>query len=268
MNKNKKYRTVNILGIEVAALRMDGVLDMCNECIARKYPLLIGVVNAAKLVNCQKDAELLKSLEEADIVLADGQPVVWLSKMMGNPLPERVAGVDLMDKLLERASERQCGVYFLGARPDVVQKVVEVVRRRYPGVRIAGFRDGYFSTEEDKAVAEDIRASSADIIFVAMTSPRKENFLRQWRKVMNVPVCHGVGGSFDVMAGVTKRAPAWMQKTGMEWFYRVMQEPGRMWKRYLVTNSIFIGLSVGAVIRARLGKRYGAAISQTGSKTD
>jgi N-acetylglucosaminyldiphosphoundecaprenol N-acetyl-beta-D-mannosaminyltransferase len=241
---------------------MADVVDICDEHISQKDPLLIGVVNAAKLVNCRRNPELLKSLEQADIVLADGLPVVWLSKLMGRPLPARIAGIDLMYKLLEKASQNRYAVYLLGAKPDVVQKVVQFVEKKYPGVRIAGFRDGYFTAEQEKTVANDIRASSADIIFVAMTSPRKENFLGQWRQTMNVPVCHGVGGSFDVIAGITKRAPLWMQKIGMEWFYRVMQEPGRLWKRYLVTNSIFIGLSICAIFRARIGRLYGTADCQ------
>jgi N-acetylglucosaminyldiphosphoundecaprenol N-acetyl-beta-D-mannosaminyltransferase len=257
MSMRGEYRTVNILGVNVFALRMTEVLEICKRHIAERTPLLLGVVNAAKLVNSRKNPELLKSLEEADIVLADGQPVVWLSKLMGEPLPERVAGIELMYKLLEKASDERYGVYFLGATHDVVTKVIEVVRQRYPHARIAGYRDGYFAEKEEKAVAEEIRDSSADIIFVAMPSPRKENFLRRWRGEMNIPLCHGVGGSFDVLAGITKRAPLWMQKSGLEWLYRVIQEPGRMWKRYLTTNTAFIGLGLNTIVKTRLRQLRG-----------
>jgi N-acetylglucosaminyldiphosphoundecaprenol N-acetyl-beta-D-mannosaminyltransferase len=245
-------KKVNILGVDVCKMRMDEVLDLCDRHITQKQPLLLGVVNVAKVVNCRRDAELRRSVEEADVVVADGQPLVWLSRLMGDPLPERVAGIDIMLRLLQRGAERGYGVYFLGARDEVVRQVVETVRKHHPGVRVAGYRDGYFRPEEDQAVAQAIRDSGADILFVAMTSPRKENFLRQWRDHMLVPVCHGVGGSFDVVAGQTKRAPAWMQRWGLEWFYRMMQEPGRMWKRYLVTNSMFIALSMKEVFRTRL----------------
>lgn len=246
-----RFRTIDLLGTEVHSLNMKEVLNLCDESIITKNLLLLGVVNVAKIVNCRKNTELRKSLDETDIILADGLPIVWLSKLIGKPLPERVAGIDIMYRLLELSSHKNYGVYFLGARDQVVQKVVDYVQQEYPGVHVAGFRDGYFEEFEAKDVAEEICNSSADILFVAMTSPKKENFLRAWREYMNVPVCHGVGGSFDVVAGVTKRAPMWMQRVGLEWFYRVIQEPRRMWKRYLVTNTNFIWLCFREIVRHR-----------------
>jgi N-acetylglucosaminyldiphosphoundecaprenol N-acetyl-beta-D-mannosaminyltransferase len=231
---------------------MNDVLDLCGQRITQRESLLLGVVNVAKLVNSRKNGQLKKSIEEADVVLADGLGVVWLSRLMGDSLPERVAGIDIMYRLLECASQMKYGVYFLGAKPEVVKKVVEIVKVDYPGVRIAGYRDGYFDESEEKEVAENVRDSFADILFVAMNSPKKENFLRRWREQMNVPVCHGVGGSFDVVAGVTKRAPVWMQNCGLEWLCRLLQEPGRMWRRYLVTNTIFVFLSVSEIVKVRL----------------
>jgi N-acetylglucosaminyldiphosphoundecaprenol N-acetyl-beta-D-mannosaminyltransferase len=240
--------------MEICALRMDELLGVCEEHIGKRSSLLLGIVNVAKLVNCCKNAELHKSLTEADIVLADGLPIVWLSKLIGDPLPERVTGIDIMHRLLESSSKKHYRVFFLGAEKAIVQNVVQIVEKEYPGLIIAGYRDGYFKESESENVAEEIRKSSADIIFVAMSSPKKENFLRKWRNFINVPICHGVGGSFDVLAGVTRRAPLWMQKCGMEWFYRLVQEPKRMWRRYLVTNMVFIKLSIEAIIQARLSK--------------
>ena len=242
---------INILGLPVNPLEMNEVVRLADTHIKHHEQLLLGVVNAAKIVNAQKDPNLRQSLLETNLILADGLPVVWLSKLMGTPLPERVAGIDIMYKLLECSCENNYSVYFLGAKAEVVKKVVEFVRRNYPGVRIAGFRDGYFNENDGKKVAEEIKGSNADILFVAMSSPHKENFLRKWFKFMNVPVCHGGGGSFDVVAGVTKRAPLWMQKCGLEWLYRVIQEPLRMGKRYLVTNTIFIKMSLKVIIQAR-----------------
>ncbi len=233
-------------------MRMADVVTACDESIRTRRPLLIGVVNVAKLVKARHDVELRRSLAEATVTVADGAPVVWLSRLCGCALPERVAGIDIMNALLALADRQGYGVYFLGAQGDVVERVVAQVRGRYPGVRIAGYCDGYFSSDQEGTVAETIRASRADILLVAVPTPRKENFLRQWRQVMDVPVCHGVGGSFDVVAGVTKRAPRWMQRLGLEWLYRVMQEPRRMWKRYLVTNTIFLGLAAREIARARL----------------
>ncbi len=237
---------VNLLGLDIHKMRMEEVLVLCEERIAERQRLLLGVVNVAKLVNSRKNPQLKASVEDADVVLADGAGVVWLSRWIGYPLPERLAGIDIMYRLLKLSDEKKYRVYFLGAKPEVVQEVVSYVRAHYPGLQVAGFRDGYFSEEESAEVAEAIRESRADILFVAMTSPKKENFLTRWSKTMDVPVCHGVGGSFDVVAGVVKRAPLWMQKLGVEWFFRVLQEPGRMWRRYLVTNSIFAVLCVRA----------------------
>jgi len=254
-NTSQGSGSVEILGVRVCKMRMADVLEYCEQHIDQRRPVQLGMVNAAKLVKCRSDAELCQSVQESDIILADGLPVVWLSRLMGNPLPERVAGIDIMYRLLERASDRHYGVYFLGARCEVVQRVAEITRRDYPGVRVCGYRDGYFAEADEEQVADDIRNSASDILFVAMTSPRKETFMQRWGTHMQVPVCHGVGGSFDVMAGVTKRAPLWMQRCGLEWLYRVVQEPGRMWKRYLVTNSIFMWLSLAQIGACRLRSR-------------
>ncbi len=250
----KKINAVEILGLPVHQLTMEEVLALCEKHIVSRRQLLLGVVNAAKVVNAQKDPNLHQSLRQADLILADGMPIVWLSKLLGKALPERVAGIDLMYGLIERACINGYGVYFLGARPDVVAKVAEHVASKYPGVRIAGFKDGYFGESQEEIVAEQIRASKADILFVAMNSPKKENFLRKWHRYMLVPVCHGVGGSFDVMAGAAKRAPVWMQKSGLEWFYRLAQEPQKMWKRYLVTNTMFLALGLQAIVKNKISK--------------
>lgn len=254
MNLFLKYHRVRLLGIDIFAMRMETVLDVVNEHIVNRERLLIGVVNVAKLVNCRKNTELRKSLIEADIVVADGLPIVWLSRFMGKPLPERLAGIDIMYQLLTLASNHNYRIFFLGAKQQVVQKVVETVQRKYPGVHIAGYRNGYFGESEEKDVAEQIKKSSADILFVAISSPKKEIFLRKWKNFMNVPIRHGVGGSFDVLAGITKRAPLWMQKSGLEWLHRLIKEPRRMWKRYLITNTIFMKLCLQAILQSRFSR--------------
>jgi N-acetylglucosaminyldiphosphoundecaprenol N-acetyl-beta-D-mannosaminyltransferase len=246
----KKLKTVKILDVELAKVKMPEVVELACEHISAGKTMLIGVVNAAKIVNMRKDAILRNSIEQADIVLADGAPVVWLSKLLGTPLPERIAGIDLMMELLRKADKENYGVYFLGARDDVLKKVINVVKKNYPGVRIAGCRNGYFTEEQGRGVAADIRDSRADILFVGISPPKKEIFLGKWHSYMNIPVCHGVGGSFDVLAGVTKRAPLWMQKAGLEWLYRVIQEPRRMWKRYLTTNIMFAAISINVIFQS------------------
>lgn len=225
--------------VRVDKISLEQTLNQCEEFIRTRVPHQIVVVNVAKLVKAKKDKDLRRIINNADLVGADGVPLVWISKLLGDPIPGRVNGTDLMGKLVERAAERGHSIYFLGARPEVVRKVVQIYTEKYPNLKVAGYRDGYFRPAEEEQVAEEIRASKADILFLAFGSPKKEIFVRRHLYSMNVPVVHGVGGSFDVIAGVTKRAPVWMQNWGMEWFYRFLQEPSRMWKRYLVTNTIF-----------------------------
>jgi len=205
------------------------------------------VVNVAKVVNMRVDASLREAVNGCDIVNIDGMGVVWGARMLGVDVPERVAGVDLFFSLLSLASERGDSVFFLGAREDVVNEAVCRIQGDYPSLKIAGWHHGYFWDDEE-AVVKQIADSGAAMLFVAITSPRKEQFIHRWREQLGVRFAMGVGGTFDIVAGKTKRAPVWMQKSGLEWLFRVIQEPGRMWKRYLVTNSKFAWL----IFRARL----------------
>jgi N-acetylglucosaminyldiphosphoundecaprenol N-acetyl-beta-D-mannosaminyltransferase len=238
-----------ILGMPVDALTMDEALLRCRAALESRDRLLVGVVNAAKMVKLRQDVHLRDSLLDCDILLADGQSVVWASRLLRAPLPERVAGIDLFERLLEVGARDGWSVYLLGAKPDVLAQLRHRLAARWPALKIAGSHDGYFSDADASAVAEDIRASGADMLFLAMPSPSKEIFLGDWGPSLGVPVLHGVGGSFDVLAGVTKRAPLRWQKLGLEWLYRVIQEPSRMWRRYLTTNGRFIALVLGELIR-------------------
>ena len=233
---------VQLCGVGIDPLSMREAVNCVEECLDQGRTLAIGVVNVAKVVNMQCDACLRESVSSSDMVLADGAPLVWLSRLKRTPLPERVAGIDLMFELFSLANVRGFRVFLLGATRETIDRVVTIARRDYPGMVVAGYRDGYFDASQEPEVAKEIGESQADMLFVAMTSPKKEIFMKKWGRIMNVSICHGVGGSFDVMAGVTRRAPRWMQRAGLEWFYRVMQEPGRMWKRYLITNTRFVGL--------------------------
>jgi len=228
-----------LFGVSIAAVTMEDVLPMVDAAVAERRPFQIGVVNAAKVVNMQRDARLRDDVLASDIVLADGMSLVWASRLVGRPLPERVAGIDLMFRLLERAAEKGHRVFCLGATDEVLAAAVAAFRARFPGLVVAGTQHGYFSVADEPRVAQAIAASRADIVFIAMTSPRKEQFLAQWSRVLDVPVWHGVGGSFDVAAGKVARAPVLWQRLGLEWLYRVKQEPRRLWKRYLITNTIF-----------------------------
>jgi N-acetylglucosaminyldiphosphoundecaprenol N-acetyl-beta-D-mannosaminyltransferase len=238
-----------LFGIPIAALTMTDAVALVARAIQERAPLHIGVVNAAKIVNMHRDAHLRDAVLASDVVLADGMSVVWASRLLGAPLPERVAGIDLMHAILQHGSAHGRRVFCLGAAPDVLATAVRRLEAMYPGVHFVGARDGYFQLNDEEAIAEEIRAARADVLFVAMTSPKKEQFLARWSPVLDVPVCHGVGGSFDVVAGKVHRAPHAWQRLGLEWLYRVKQEPRRLWKRYLVTNLAFVGLVAHELMR-------------------
>lgn len=221
---------------------MEETINKINVSIQMKSHLHHVVVNAAKLVHMQMDEELHHSVVSSDIINADGQAVVWASRFLGQPLPERVAGIDLMQNLVKLASEKGYKVFFFGAKEEIVSEVVKRYSEQYSEKIIAGYRNGYFKKEEEEAIARQIADSGAYILFVAISSPTKEIFLNKYKNIIDTPFIMGVGGSFDVVAGKVKRAPVWMQNAGLEWFYRFLQEPGRMWKRYLYTNSMFLYL--------------------------
>ena len=251
--------TCDLFGVPVAAITMDAALGLVDEAISAKRPLQIGVVNAAKLVNMRRNEELRADVLSSDLVLADGMAVVWASRILGRPLPERVAGIDLMMGMLARGNSAGHRVYCLGATPEVLDAVVTRIRREYPGLTVAGSHHGYFKEADEARVAANIAAAQPDILLIAMTSPRKERFLSRWSRDLAVPVCHGVGGSFDVFGGYVQRAPERWQRLGLEWLYRVKQEPRRLWKRYFTTNSAFVAMVAGALFRQQLARIRPAA---------
>jgi N-acetylglucosaminyldiphosphoundecaprenol N-acetyl-beta-D-mannosaminyltransferase len=194
------------------------------------------VVNVAKLVNMQTDAALRESVTSCDIINIDGMGVVWGARLCGHSIPERVAGIDLFLELVKEAALRKLPVFFLGAHQDIVTETAKRMLALHPSLILAGYHHGYFWDNEEKVV-EKIRVSQAVMLFVAITSPKKENFINRWKEQLGVQFVMGVGGTFDVVAGKAKRAPLLLQKAGLEWGYRIWQEPRRMWKRYLVTNT-------------------------------
>ena len=236
-------KRIHILGTPIDNLTMQETLDIVDLAIKNDEHIHHTVVNAGKIVSMHENDELRKSVIEADLINADGQAVVWASRLFNNPLKERVAGIDLMERLVESAHKKSYRLFFFGAKEEVVKRLVVKYTEQYSASIIAGYRDGYFKKEDEKKIAEEIAQSRSNILFVAITSPVKENFLYQNRDLLkNVNLIMGVGGSFDVIAGYVKRAPLWMQKTGLEWLYRVYQEPRRMFKRYLIGNFKFMRL--------------------------
>lgn len=237
---------INILNTSIDNFTMADTLEVISDAICKNEHLNHVVVNAGKIVAMQKNLRLRRSVNKSHIINADGQAVVWASRFLGNPLKERVAGIDLMENLVALAYENHYKIFFFGATETVVSKVVEIYSNKYGMQIIAGHRNGYFAKDEEQGIAKQISDTGAEILFVAINSPKKENFLYENREVLKkINFTMGVGGSFDVVAGKVKRAPIWMQKIGLEWFYRFIQEPRRMWKRYLVGNTKFIFLVLG-----------------------
>jgi N-acetylglucosaminyldiphosphoundecaprenol N-acetyl-beta-D-mannosaminyltransferase len=230
----------DILGCRIDRLDMAGTVARCLEAVQTRTYAGHMSINVAKLVTLHTDPELKAIVDGCEIVNADGQGIVWASKLLGDPLPERVAGIDLMHELLAAAEREGHSVYILGARQEVLQEAVDRLRVKHPALRFAGYRDGYFSPDEEPAVAETIQASGADLLFVAMSSPRKEYFLGSYGEMMGVPFVMGVGGAIDVVSGITRRAPRAWQKLGLEWLFRLLQEPKRMFGRYARTNGRFL----------------------------
>lgn len=220
---------------------MQETVEVIDRAIARKQQIHHVVINAGKVVAMQKDKSLYDSVVTCDLINADGQAIVWAMRFLGQRIPERVAGIDLMHHLLGLAARKGYRCFFFGAREEIVTRLVQKVAEIQSPAIIAGYRNGYYGTSEEASIAHDIAACGADILFVAISSPKKEQFLAKYREVLRpVSLIMGVGGSFDVVAGLTRRAPLWMQNAGLEWLFRLIQEPGRMWKRYLVGNTKFI----------------------------
>jgi len=214
-------------------------------------PAQLVTVNAQSLLMMHDDPAMGSAIRDAAMVVADGASMALGARILGLPWKGRVTGVDLMARLLRDGARRALKVYYLGATDTVLAKLLDVTRERFPGIVVAGYRNGYFDREKDAEVIEAIRASGADILFVGMPTPFKEIWLHRNLSRFGVGLAIGVGGTFDVLAGLVPRAPLWMQRAGLEWSWRLMMEPRKLWKRNLVYNSRFVALLLREKIRGR-----------------
>jgi N-acetylglucosaminyldiphosphoundecaprenol N-acetyl-beta-D-mannosaminyltransferase len=241
---------VRFLDLPLDPLDMDDTIRAIEQRVEAGTPGVHVGLNAANLVAAHDDPAYRADLVAADLCSADGQSVVWGARQFGIPVPERVTGIDLMERLLDAARDHGWGVYLLGAKSETVVRLA--VSLRDAGVRVDGYRDGYFDPEESRAVAGEVRRSGAALLFVALPSPEKERFMIGFARPAGVPFSIGVGGAFDVLAGDLHRAPRIMQRTGMEWLYRLVQEPKRLFGRYASTNTRYLLLLAQAASRRRL----------------
>jgi len=235
---------VVLFGIPIDNLSLAETVDRVETMMRGGKTCHHVVVNVDKIVKIHRDPDLREAVASCDLINADGQPIVWASRLVGQPLKERVTGIDLFGALIERCAERGLRPYLLGAKQDVVAGAAAVLRGRYPKLHLAGYRNGYWGPSEESRVVAEIKQARPDALFVAISSPKKELFIARWKHELQIPFVMGVGGTFDVVAGMTKRAPQWMQRCGLEWLYRLGQEPTRMWRRYLVDDMAFFGLLV------------------------
>jgi N-acetylglucosaminyldiphosphoundecaprenol N-acetyl-beta-D-mannosaminyltransferase len=240
----------SFLGVPIDLLSMEETVARCAAWIEQGRAVQHVVVNAGKMVQIADDPTLREIVAACPLVSVDGQGVVLGARFLGIPVPERVAGIDLMERLIALAARRGWPVFFLGATEEVNASFARIAVERFPGLSVAGRHHGYFAGREDEVVRA-IAASGARLLFVAMSSPAKEVFLARHLSALGPVFAMGVGGSFDVWAGKTRRAPGWMQRAGLEWLHRFLQEPRRMWRRYLVGNARFAAL----VLRARMAGR-------------
>ena len=239
----KASRRYPILNTYVNALSLDETVAEVEKVIAAGVPTQHVVVNASKVNLMEADPKLAEIVNACPLINADGASIVWAAKKLGVPLTERVTGIDLFQRLVELSAEKGYKVYLFGAKEEVVSRVRAIFEERYPGIQIVGYRNGYFTEADEPQIVADMAASGADMMFVAFSSPKKEYWVHKYLNQIGIPFVMGVGGSFDVVAGVTDRAPKWMQDHGLEWFYRFIQEPGRLWKRYIVGNAKFVALT-------------------------
>ena len=249
-----------LMGVSFDAVSLETAVARCLEfCRLGRTPRRIITANASHLCMIRRDPVLARACHTAHLTVADGMSVVWALRACRQPVPERVAGVDLMEGLLREAGAHRLRVYFLGSKPDVVETLVQKSRIQYPGIEIAGYRDGYFCTEDHAAIVEEICLSGAHMLFVGMPSPFKETWCDRYCERLDVPVIIGVGGSFDVLAGYIRRAPRWMQSLGLEWLWRLLMEPRKLARRYLTTNCEFVWLAAREIIARRLGRQQAGA---------
>jgi len=217
-----------VLGIFIDSIDMRQAVAEIEGFILNGRPNLIVTANPEMLMYAQNDVELAQILNNAQLTVPDGAGVVWAARHTGQKIPERVAGYDLAQCLLDVAAKQGYRVFLFGAKPEVLKAAKQKAETLYPGIQIVGVRHGFFTDEEEGVIIEEIKEAQPDILFAALGVPKQEKWLAKYLDILNVPVCMGIGGTFDVMAGVMRRAPLWMQKMNLEWLYRLTQQPERI----------------------------------------
>ena len=237
-------KSVQILGTRVDKITHDELLNRMDNVINNRKRCTVCFSNPYIIIESIKNNELRQYINESDFVVADGVGIILASKLLGELIPERVTGTDFMYYLSELSSRKSYKLYFLGAHPGVADITARNLTKMYSGLKIEGTQHGYFNEEDEKRIIEDIKEKKPDILIVCLGVPKQELWIKKHKDELGVPVIFGNGAAFDFVAGCFKRAPIWMQKCGLEWFFRLIQEPKRLWKRYLIGNIYFLFLVV------------------------
>ncbi len=218
---------IPVLNVKIDPVTMNEAVLIVENFIIEQKSRFIATANAEMVMMAQTDTELASILNKADLVIPDGAGVVWAARYKGHSIPERVAGYDLVQELLRKSAQKGYRIYFFGGAPGVAEKAKQWAEQQYQGVCIVGVRDGFFTPEDEPEIINQIKLCKPDILLVALGVPKQEKWLNQNLHHLNIPVSIGVGGTFDVMAGVTIRAPLWMQRANLEWLYRLLSQPQR-----------------------------------------
>lgn len=222
----------------------------------RKHIVQFGV-NSATVNEANENDEFRRVINSADLLNIDGMSVVWALRCLGHKVPERVATPDLAESVMKMAEENNFSVFLFGATDPVISLCVENLKIKYPLLRISGWRNGYFKPDEEYRIIDQINNSGANILLIGISSPKKELFYDRFRDRIKVNYTLGVGGYFDILSGRTKRAPKWMQNLGFEWAFRLLQEPNRMWRRYLIGNNKFLWRLIKEKAKEKSERKHG-----------
>jgi len=235
---------LQIISLQIDRTGFKESLDTVMDWAEKRQSAYVCFANVHMTIEAYKNKIFLHQVQNADLVLADGKPIAVTCKILHQKKQERIAGMDFMPRLLALANEKSMRVFFYGSTPEILKALKQKINQLYPSVIHAGYISPSFDTQKEEELVKDIdqiNDSGAQIVFVSLGCPKQEKWMAANSKKIKAPLL-GVGGAFPVMAGVHKRAPAWMQKLALEWVYRLLQQPGRLFKRYLFTNSLFIYL--------------------------
>ncbi|MHB1757752.1 MAG: WecB/TagA/CpsF family glycosyltransferase [Leptospirillum sp.] len=239
-------KIVQMFGISVASVTLGEASEVFSEMARKKETRVIFTANAEHIALMSSNREFQKAYHGADFILADGMPLVWFSRLIGERLPERVTGSDLLPELCRMAEKKSLKVFFLGGTDDVTPKAIANLLKRFPALHVVGFATPWIDLANDEEIHSDlietINQSGADIVFIGFGAPKQEIWLTRNKDRLKTGIVISVGGTFDFLAGKTVRAPLWMQKSGQEWLWRLLHEPKRLWRRYLIGNIRFCKL--------------------------